>query len=110
MTAPEPPAPPTRQPTIRIRCNASGNVEAIETYQGPAGWRNILLEPIQRGGAADLVAALVDVREWPARDAACAHATTIRGAADDRPRPQYDNLVGVADVISLTIRNMNAER
>lgn len=80
MTAPEPPAPPTRQPTIRIRCDASGNVEAIETYQGPAGWRNILIEPIQRGDAADLVAALVDVRERPARDAACAHATTIRGA------------------------------
>lgn len=63
MTAPEPPAPPTRQPTIRIRCDASGNVEAIETYQGSAGWRNILLEPIQRGDAADLVAALVGVRE-----------------------------------------------
>jgi len=45
-------------PTIRTTFDTSGNLTAIETFQGPRGWVHILSEPIQRGDVPDLAAAI----------------------------------------------------
>jgi len=58
------PAPPSlsKTPCIRVRHDGSGNVIAIETYQGGRGWCLVTASTvgpvIQRGDIPDLIAML----------------------------------------------------
>ena len=52
--------------TIRATIDTLGNLTAIETFQGPLGWVQLLAEPIQRGDVPDLVAAIAPQPQPPA--------------------------------------------